>query len=906
MIFLRKEGNRAAPVQWRIDLSLGYRQGARGWGLLVCLLVLLGCYAGAAAQNMSKRYNISGIVLDENRQPFPLANVKIEKLNIGTVTGDDGTFTFKQLPPGIYSIVISSVGYKTRFETVKLVSFDVTGLRFQLKDDSAVELVGVTIKPKDNPAYRIVRNAIKNKDKNRMDRFGAYEFDSYSKLIIFFDNVKRSELKKPLFRRAASMMLNGGIDTTNIDTTDKVDSMRFKLPLFISEAVTHTVFKAPNKKKETITATRRKSVKDPDVGFLNSLLSYVDVYKNQVSILGKEFVSPVADGAFMNYDYFIKKFERVGENDTIYHIQLYPLRKYDRVFKGTIQIDTRGWALRGVQLDMNTDPLINFVEDIRVKQGFDLQEGQWVLTYSQMEVDLINMFGNEKGATGRSAVYMKNYKLNQPRDDSYFANETVEVDARAETRDSKFWEQAQSVPLESSEKMIYNVMDTLAREPLWKAYNIALEFLLGGTKRWGKFEIGPISRVIGFNPIEGLRPQIGVYTNPFFSTRWKLGTYVAFGTKDGRWKYESDVAYALIPKPRLEVGLTSSFDVEQSGFKNFMLEGQGLVNSVLQRIPWRTLNYFERYQARISWDVANGLTASFFVSSKHFNPAFDIRFRDVQNAPVGDVTQAPLFSTYQTTELRTLFRISFREPYVLKGGEKVYLYTHFPVFYVEGAWGIRGFLGGHFNYQSLTVTMTNFYKLGRFGKLRIMAQAGQIFGTLPYFSLQVFRGSQSLGIEPIGRVSDVTGSLVGRINRTGFAPQLAFNNMFFNEFIADQYVMGGFDWRLEGWLFNKIPLFRKLQWKEIITGRLAWGRLSDANRTINFDQGELIVKAPDTVPYAELGGGIENIFRIFQVHFITRLSNFNPPAPGPLNEINRYPALFNYNFGIRFGARLGL
>lgn len=871
----------------------------------VLLFLLAATVERVHGQNMSKRYKISGIVLDETKQPFAYANIQVVQTGRGVTSDDNGRFEFV-VPPGNYTLKVTSVGYKPKLENVKVSSFDVTGIRLQMDEDNGVQLKGVTITPKDNPAYRIVRNAIKNKDKNRMDRFYAYEFDSYSKLVIFFDNIRKADLKKPLFRKAAAQMLEGGIDTLNIDTTS-ADSIRYKLPIFISEAVSQTVFKAPNLKKEKILATRRKSVKDPEVGFLNSLLGYVDVYKNQVSILGKEFVSPIADGAFMNYDYFIKKIEKIGEKDTIYHIELFPRRKYDRVFKGVIQIDTRGWALRGVQLSMNTDPLINFVEDIRVKQGFDLVGDQWVLTSSFIEVDLVNMFGNQKGATGRSAVYMYNHKLNAPREDSYFVNATIEVDEKAEGKPKDYWKDAQRVPLESSEQMIYNVMDTLQKELIWKLYNLAAEIIMGGTKRWGKFEIGPISRVFSFNQVEGARPQLGIYTIPYFSTRLKLGTYGAYGSKDGRYKHESDVAYAISKRPKVEVGVNASFDVEQAGFRNFQIEGQGLINSALQRVPFRTLHYYERYQGRVAWDVMNGLAASVYVQTKHFKPGFEMQFRDVF-APGFDVSTNPaLFSTYQTSEIGTVLRISFKEKFIQKGLDKVYLYSHYPQFYVEGAVGIKGFLGGHFNYQSLTITATNNLKLGRFGKLRFVIAAGKIWGALPYFSLRTFRGSVSYGIEPLGRVDDVTSSVVGRINRTNNAPQVPFNALFYNEFVTDEFIMAGVDWRLEGWLFNKIPLMRKLQWKEAVRFRMAWGRLSEQNRIVNFDQQELLVKAPDKTPYAEIAPGVENIFKILQVHFVWRLSFFSPKAPSDdLNNINTFPPPLNYNFGIRIGARLSL
>ncbi len=852
-------------------------------GVLIALLAL--AYAPAWGQG-PKLYTVSGIVIDESGdEPMPAVRVAVMGRSEGANTGLDGSFKLR-LPAGDYTLRFTFVGYQELKLPVTVEFADKVGLRVVLRSLS-YEMQGLTITSKDNPAKRIMKQVIQNKRYNRMDRLEAYEYESYSKLSVVLDNIPESDLDNPLLRNAKEVIATQGLDT--LATSDSA-GRRFRLPIFFSEAVTQVYFKRPAKRKDKILATRQKGAFETEIAAINSLFSIVDVYKNIISILGKEFVSPVADGAFMNYDYYIQKTVRTYA-DTTYYIELYPLNPNDRAFKGLLVIDQHDWALKAVDLRMNTDPGINFVQDIHIRQEFSKLNGQWVITVSDIEVDIVDMFGKGKGATGRSAVYMYNYQLNQPRPDRFFRNETIEIDEGAQIKDNKYWVDHQRTPLNSSEQMVFKVMDTLRQATIWRIYNTGFDFVAGGIKRYGPIGIGPYSKLVSFNPVEGLRNQLGIYTNARFSKRLQLGLSVAYGWKDRRGKYDADIAYALWTRPRIELGFNRTQDIEQTGFKNFSIEGTGILNSLLMRVPIRQLNYFTRNQFRAYADIANGIAATASLTAKSFHPAFDVGYfaREGSTEVIRD---------YRTTEFAVMVRLSIREKYILKGNEKVYLYTHFPQLYLEGAVGMQGVLGGDYAYKSFAATLTNRYKLGRFGKMRFIVQAGAIFGTLPFPSLYVFKGNQSYGVDPIGRPSDLSSSIVGRINRTALYDPLGFNLMYFYEFVADRYVLVGVDHHLEGWLFKKIPLLRWFELKEILTFRMGWGTLSAENRALN-NAGVQTVRAPDGAPYAEAGFGVENIFKVIRIDAIWRLNYRNPTPPEAI-------AGFQYNFGLRFNARVSL
>jgi hypothetical protein len=85
---------------------------------------------------------------------------------------------------------------------------------------------------------------------------------------------------------------------------------------------------------------------------------------------------------------------------------------------------------------------------------------------------------------------------------------------------------------------------------------------------------------------------------------------------------------------------------------------------------------------------------------------------------------------------------------------------------------------------------------------------------------------------------------------------------------------------MNGLIFNRIPLIRKLNWREVIGFRGMYGNLSDKNRPDNLNTGPLY-KFPykdeayhylGSTPYMELSLGIENIFRVLRVDYVRRLT----------------------------------
>ncbi len=118
------------------------------------------------------------------------------------------------------------------------------------------------------------------------------------------------------------------------------------------------------------------------------------------------------------------------------------------------------------------------------------------------------------------------------------------------------------------------------------------------------------------------------------------------------------------------------------------------------------------------------------------------------------------------------------------------------------------------------------------------------------------------------------------------------------EFLNDRYAQFNLAWDLEGKIFNRLPLIKRLKWREYIAFKGMWGHLTDKNNPLlpqnaadtklyKFPEGTNVMNKN---PYLELVIGVHNIFKMFEVDYVRRLTYTNLPG------ISKH--------GIRFGFNL--
>ena len=73
-----------------------------------------------------------------------------------------------------------------------------------------------------------------------------------------------------------------------------------------------------------------------------------------------------------------------------------------------------------------------------------------------------------------------------------------------------------------------------------------------------------------------------------------------------------------------------------------------------------------------------------------------------------------------------------------------------------------------------------------------------------------------------------------------------------------------------GLFLNRIPLLRKLKWRELATAKVIYGRLNERHAQV-MDLPDFTTTLSNK-PYAEVSVGIENIFKVIRVDALWRLT----------------------------------
>src|SRR5690606_6178974 len=103
-----------------------------------------------------------------------------------------------------------------------------------------------------------------------------------------------------------------------------------------------------------------------------------------------------------------------------------------------------------------------------------------------------------------------------------------------------------------------------------------------------------------------------------------------------------------------------------------------------------------------------------------------------------------------------------------------------------------------------------------------------------------------------------------------------------------KYIGFNIEHNIGGGIFNRIPILKKLKFRQFWTAKGILGSLSKENEQLNFNQPDYRFRSLHGNPYMELGTGVSNIFQIFSIDFVWRVS----PQPLATESKSRYFGIF--------------
>ncbi len=704
----------------------------------------------------------------------------------------------------------------------------------------------VVIRVKGNPADRIMKSASEKREFNDPDRLDQWECESFTRITIAVNNISENLRKRKIGQQIGPLF-----DTIAFLSAD---SQRAVLPVFMSESLSDYYYnRNPRIWKETIRASRLKGVGIQDGTFVSqvigsSFVSY-NFYKNTIVILDKGLVSPVSASALAVYQFRIADVDNSGPRK-IFHIRLRPKNPKDLAFTGDVWIEDSSFALMRLSLEVNNTANLNYVEKFRITQEYEPTDaGAWINTKSRILVDVVEVNTKAAGMVATSSTTYRNIKVNQNRPLSFYS-EKMEVEEGALNQQDTFWQNNRHEAMSEEESRVFNTIDTLVNLPIIRSYVDVVNFLVDGYLKVDGIGLGPYQYLVSYNPWEGFRNRFGFRTNIRFSNRWVFQGFGAYGYRDQRFKYQLKGTWIADRNTWTTLTAYRRVDVDQIGITDVDFSSSAF--TAFNLLASNQLNLTRENTFAIGSDVYRGLriTLSLRTRDYQFRPIGNFRFAYM---PVpGDTSD--IRSRFQTTVLNVDMRFAPRDYFLINDNERVQVRTEGVVFYLNYTRGFRDFLGGQFRFDKIRISADYTKTWGLFGRSHLRFEYAQTFQNLPYPLLNVHVGNQSFVYS-----------------------QRAYNQMNLFEFITDRSYAAAFDHHLAGLLFNRVPLIRKLKWREVLTAKAIYGTLDPGNRALipQFDRGQVVTPFSTfnpTEPYLELGYGIENILKFFRIDAVHRLT----------------------------------
>lgn len=810
-----------------------------GFRMVVRLFLFLLFFLGSIAST-AQITRVNGRVYDPlTNEPIPFASILFVGTTVGKNADLDGNFSIETTQP-VDSIRATFVGYLPA--TIHVKRGQTQKIDFALRANK-FDLPEVTIVAGENPAIILLRKVIDNKPKNDPDRFSALQYETYNKLEFDINNITDKFKRRKLFKPFSFVF-------DNIDTTST--NKKPYLPVFLTESVSDVYQrKNPKLKKEVIRASKISGVENATVSqYLGDLYAKINVYDAYLYLFGKGFVSPISGISQLYYKYMLVDSAYL-DNKWCYKITFHPRRKQELTFNGEFWVHDTTFAIRKLNMRISGDANINFIEDLAIVHDYTFVADQtWLLAKEVLVVNLAPTETKSKETTGfigRKTTFYRNFKLNDPQPESFFAEgHEVIVKDDAYKQSTAFWDSTRGESLSESERKIYAMIDTIKTIPAYKRWADLVRVAATGYKEVGLFEIGPIYKFISSNPIEGFRLRFGGQTSNKFSTRLVLSGYSAYGFKDERFKYGGTLRYFTSKDPRQYFGVEYTKDVEQLGVSANAFANDNVFATLLRRQQALLLNDVEMEKVYFEHEWKPGFSNRVSITHTEYAPLGKLNFTYFANDAKTDSS-----SRINNTDLSFYIRFANHERFVSGEVDRISLGTNWPIFHLQYQTGLKDFLESDFTYHKLRFKVEDYLYPGNFGTFYFTAEAGKIWGTLPYPLLYIHPGNNSFVYD-----------------------RSAFNLMNFYEFVSDEYISFKAEHNFGGFFLDRIPALRKLKWREMATFSAVTGKVSDRNRDI--------LSRPDAFyslgkPYIEAGIGISNIFRILRIDNIWRLSYLDHP-----------------------------
>ncbi len=844
--------------------------------LLFALIMLASVVAFSQQQTVVK-----GKVVDvETGETLPFANISyvVDGQTFGTASDIDGFYRLESDKIFDY-VTFEYAGYKPykvkikRFMTqtvnAKMESISITLPKAEVR---AKRKIKERYKRKGNPAVELIKKVQSQAEQNSLTGFDYYQYDEYSKLELGPSNLSDS-LETKRFMKNMSFVCD------NIRPSELTG--RNYLSMYFVETFSKTFYR---KEPHCITTevTDSKDVlfsKFMDFTSMESVIDnwigFVDVYQRNVSLFNNEYTSPMSPIAVTFYHFYIVDTVQVA-NDNCIVLAFTPANQMDMGLCGSLWItNDSSYMVKKVQLQIPKHSGTNFVEAMMFEQEYEKRGSVMIPTHYSLTADIFYLGVALHGK--RSGVF-SNIEINKALPDEFYANKPAKTRSKTfyEHRDDEeYWNERRPDSLSKHERRIAE-----DNEKLKKVWGFRL---LSGTALaigynyvdCGPIDIGPVFNMLSYNELEGWRLRFGAKTNTRFHKHIFLEGFLAYGTRDEKFKYRGQIMYSFndkinnqweFPMNLMTLSYEHNTNVPRmSTFGYNFNEDSDRLGRSISRQGNRKMVLTDKVRISYDYEMQSQTGLKFFAEYEEQRPLGDLIF---------ETNGGKLYNPFTTNAIGLEIRFAYNEKYFqFHQYRKPLAGSVAPVFTFGYSYGGK-YLGSDYEYHKIQAMFSKRWFLSVLGVADLNITGGMVIGEAPYPLLFAHRANQGI-----------------------YYDQRGFNLMNYYEFVSQYYVQGMFDYNFNGFILNRIPLIGKLKLKEVLSLKAVWGGISNECDPANGNErlfrfptgpdGQMRTYTLEKEPYIEGGIGIANIFSILRIDYVRRFNYLDHP------EVDKWGIFFS-------------
>lgn len=735
------------------------------------------------------------------------------------------------------------------------------------------ELAEIIVQPKkqkysrkNNPAVELMRKVIASKDSVDLKLNDFYRYDKYQRVTFGFNNITKRFIDSSFIRHYPALI--NQVEYCPQTGTDV-------LPLTYCETSSEHVYrKSPECEKKFVRATHSEGLSELFVTgdvvnvLLRRFFADVNICDNSICLLERYFTGPLSSAhAISFYQYFIMD-TLVVDNERCIEVSFIPQNPQDFGFSGRLWIiDDGTYRLKRCLIHLPVRSSVNFISNLVLEQDFaTLPSGRHTVVRDVMIAEMGALKKYHNLWVKRTTTY-DNFSFDSIANDVFRRRETPREGTLADN-DEQFWSVWRTEPLTCSEANMPNLVDNISNKRgfawiMWVVRAFVENYIeTSSPKKKNYVDIGPINTLISSNSVDNIRLRLSAQTTANFNPNLFLKGFIAYGFGDERLKYLAEVEYSFLKKnyskeefPKNSLTFSTRYDVMAPSDALLPTDKDNVFTSFkTQTIDH--MSYYRQYSLRYVYEFDNhfGITTQFRLFNQ--TPTGSLFFRNLSGSYVSDIQQS---------EATVSFRYAPGENLIVTKQRRRPTNHNFSVITLLHTTGFRNFIGGDYASNYTEFSLTKRFWPSSFGRVDIFVRAGIQWNQVPF----------PLLIMPAANNSYI-------IQEHMFS---MINNM---EFMNDRFISLDLQWDISGKIFNRIPILKRLKWREVLGFKALYGHLTDKNnperrpldsRLFEFPSryGKTISYAMSDTPYMEFNVGIHNIFRLIRIDYVRRLNYLHRP-----------------------------